>query len=261
MTYNPATLRALGALWTSNGGINLGVVGDTAHAAKGYSYHLGADQLAATAYSSATARDKAGLTNAASAIDLGRLDGSLANLRAFSRWLVGRGQRNESGTSDIREVIYTPDGKVVLRWDRERGYAAAPRAGEADDSHLTHTHISFYRDSEARDKRPVFAPYFVPPQEETMAQAAITDETAVLIDAPAGAQVFELDGVTALTTLSAALTNRLSPYRVGGKRAIYVTTGGIRRVALVHPSATRPLPAADCTALERKIAAALAALK
>jgi hypothetical protein len=107
-----------------------------------------------------------------------------------------------------------------------------------------------------------------PTLEGLMTPAAITDETPVLMDTTAGAQVFELDGVTALTTLSAALTNRLSPYRVGGKRAIYVTTGGIRRVALVHPSATRPAPTADCAAaiqaaekpLLNRIAAAKAAL-
>src|SRR3989337_3473133 len=82
--YNPASLRALGAFWTGQGGVNLGVVGDTAHAAKGYSYHLGADQLAATAYSTKTARDRAGLSNAASAIDLGRLGGTLPDLPQFT---------------------------------------------------------------------------------------------------------------------------------------------------------------------------------
>lgn len=160
MTYNPPTLQSLGNYWNDQGGANLGVVGDTAHAAKGYSYHLGADQLTTDAYSRRTARDVAGLTNAASAIDLGKLDGSLANLRRFSVWLVAQARANASGTSDIREIIYSPDGATVLRWDRERGYASAPRSGEADDSHLTHTHVSWYRDAESRDHTTAFRPYF-----------------------------------------------------------------------------------------------------
>ena len=160
MTYAPATLTALASYWTAQGGVNLGVVGDTAHQAKGTSYHLGRDQLAPGAYSAQTARDVAGLSNAASAIDLGRLDGTLANLQHFSRWLVRQCQANATGTRDIREIIYSPDGTIVLRYDRERGYDSAPRPGEASDTHRTHTHISAYRDSEYRDKRPIFRPYF-----------------------------------------------------------------------------------------------------
>jgi len=160
VTYNPATLQALGRYWTGQGGVNLGVVGDVDHQNKGTSYHLGADKLAPTAYSARTARDRAGLTNAASAIDLGKLEGTLANLRAFSTWLVGQARANAPGTYDMREIIYTPDGKVVLRWDRERGHASAPRPGEADASHLTHSHISWYRDAERRDHTTAFRPYF-----------------------------------------------------------------------------------------------------
>jgi hypothetical protein len=174
VTYNPPTLRDLGRYWTAHGGTNLGVVGDTRHQAKGTSYHLGASQLTATAYSRRTARDRAGLTEAASAIDLGRFNGSLGHLRTFSKWLVKRCQLNSPGTQDIREVIYTDDGKRVLRWDRERGVVSAPRTGEADSSHLTHTHVSFYRDSEKRSKVGVFAPYFAPVQEAPVADPLIT---------------------------------------------------------------------------------------
>jgi hypothetical protein len=160
VTYNPATLHDLGVFWTSQGGVNLGVVGDTSHVAKGTSYHLGKSQLVSTAYSIQTARDKAGLTEAASAIDLGKLDGSLVELRTFSKWLVAQARSNAPGTSDIREIIYSPDGKTVLRWDRQRGYASAPRPGEADDTHLFHDHVSWYRDAEHRDHTTAFRPYF-----------------------------------------------------------------------------------------------------
>lgn len=160
MTYAPATLLELGRLWTAEGGVNLGIVGDVRHQARGTSYHLGADQLTDDAYSRQTARDRRGLTNAASAIDLGRLDGSLDELRAFSDWLVDQARSNAPGTADMREIIWSPDGVTVLRWDRERGAASEPRAGEADASHLGHTHVSWYRDAEYRDHTTAFRPYF-----------------------------------------------------------------------------------------------------
>ena len=264
MTYNPNTLRALGAFWTAQGGVNLGVVGDTAHAAKGYSYHLGADQLAANAYSAQTARDRAGLTNAASAIDLGRLGGTLPKLRAFSRWLVGRGQRNEPGTSDIREIIYTLDGKVVLRWDRERGYAAAPRAGEADDSHLTHTHISFYRDSEGRDKRSLFAPYFAPPQEEPMAVVVLAPLVpARIFRVAAGtARGFRPDSPTPVKTAQFALAKADATAVITQTPATLVPHGNFVRAwdgplaGLYIPAGEVTLdpapPTGDCTAAARQ---------
>lgn len=163
MTYAPAPLAALGKYWKLHNGVLLGIVGDTAHQAKGTSYHLGRSALSADAYSRKTARDKAGLSEAASAIDLGRLDGTLPNLRDFSAWLVRQCQADAPGTRDVREVIFSGMYKgavTVLRYDRERGVASDPKPGEADDTHLTHTHISFYRDSQGRDKVGIFRPYF-----------------------------------------------------------------------------------------------------
>lgn len=160
MTYAPTTITALARYWVSKGGVNLGIVGDTRHQRKGRSYHLGKSQLTSDAYSRQTARDRAGLSEAASALDIGKLNGNLGQLRAFSRWFVERCRSNAPGTSDVREFIYSPDGVKVLRWDRERGVASAPRAGEADNSHLGHSHISFYRDSERRSKVGLFSPYY-----------------------------------------------------------------------------------------------------
>jgi len=162
MTYAPPALIELGRYWVRHGGVNLGVVGDAAHQRKGTSYHLGRSVLADDAYSRKTARDRAGLTDAASAIDLGKLNGNLGQLRTFSKWFVARCRTNAPGTQDVREFIYSPDGRTVLRWDRERGVNSAPRTGEANNSHLAHSHISFYRDSEKRSKVGLFRPYFEP---------------------------------------------------------------------------------------------------
>jgi hypothetical protein len=164
MTYAPAPLAELAAYWTAQGGVSLGIVGNAAHTA---GYHLGRDRiydgsgpgLGDSDYSVKLARDRAGLTNAASAIDLGKLDGSLGELRAFSRWLVKHCTESAAARHDVREIIYSPDGVKVQRWSGVDN-AIHSGAGNGDDSHLTHTHISFYRDSEHRSKVELFAPYF-----------------------------------------------------------------------------------------------------
>lgn len=198
MTYAPISIAAIARYWVSQGGTNLGIVGDTRHAAKGRSYHLGRSQLTADAYSRQTTRDQAGLTEASSALDLGKLNGNLGQLRAFSRWFVERCRSNAPGTSDVREFIYSPDGIRVLRWDRERGVKSAPRAGEADVSHLGHSHVSFYRDSERRAKVGLFTPYFVsrkaPSLVPTATIARLKGYIASLeaVDEPTAAQLAKL---------------------------------------------------------------------
>jgi hypothetical protein len=163
LTFAPPSLLALQDLWTSQGGVSLGIVGDLAHQAKGSSYHLGRDDLKPDAYSARLARDVAGLTNAASAIDFGALDGSLQNLQAFSRWFVTQLQAGAPGTGDIREFIYSPDGVAVRRWDAvtRQIYVGGDGTGQGDWSHRGHSHTSFFRDSEFRDRTIAFRPYFV----------------------------------------------------------------------------------------------------
>ncbi len=167
MTYAPATLQRLAAYWKAQGGTNLGIVGDAAHQARP-TYHNGQDAIARyhrTAlddYSIRLARDREPfLTNAASAIDLGKLGGTYQGLRTFSAWLVARCRGDAKFRFDVREIIYSPDGKIVRRYS---GPDNIVRDGGGDSSHLFHTHISFYRDSEAREKVPLFAPFFADPK-------------------------------------------------------------------------------------------------
>lgn len=220
MTYAPATLRTLAALYVAQGGVNLGIVGDTSHQAMGTSYHLGKDQLIPTAYSIKTARDKAGLTNAASAMDFGRLNGSLAQLRTFSQWLVGQARANATGTFDMREIIYSPDGVAVLRWDRERGYASAPRPGEADNSHLTHTHVSWYRDAELRDHTTAIRPYF----EEAPVTRLIVYAIPKVAVVPTGTWLYDNESCTASAGNVQVSPGRTMP--VSGKLANGVVAVG-----------------------------------
>jgi hypothetical protein len=172
MSFAPGSLKALAAYWVAQGGNSLGIVGNTAHVS---GYHLGKDRIYDGAdgpglgdadYSVQLSRDKAGLSDAASAIDLGRLGGTLAGLRRFSRWLVDTAMNDRTTYRDVREIIYSPDGQLVLRWSGpdNRIYTGP---GSGDSSHRTHTHISWYRDSAGRDKRPLFAPYFAVPVPDT----------------------------------------------------------------------------------------------
>lgn len=146
MTYAPddllAALRYLngqGAPWDA-----LGCVGDAAHIASG-GYHVGRVDLAAAGrlgydYSCVESPRDARPTDAASALDFA----GASWWRPLTLWLVDACRAGAPGTEDIREVIYTPDGATVRRWDR----LSIRTTG--DDSHLWHTHISFHRDSEGR---------------------------------------------------------------------------------------------------------------
>jgi len=144
----------LGQLGSSGlSGAEVGVVGDTNHWG---GYHTGRDRLNARQDYSVveSSRDQKGLSNAASALDIGTFSfkhgGKTHTLQDFSKWLAKEAARGAKDTQDIREIIYSPDGKTVKRWDR-----LGKRSG-GDSSHLGHTHISYFRDSEARDKTAVF---------------------------------------------------------------------------------------------------------
>jgi hypothetical protein len=172
MTYAPECIKAARELLIthldyhpgSTGYVNdldpaeVGIVGDVAHAASGTSYHLGKSQLRAGSYSVVESlRDKRGLTDAAAALDIGEFRVSVGakfhTLRTFSAWLVVQCSMGAPDTADIREVIYSLDGQTVKRWDRLKKRTSGP------SSHRTHTHISYFRDSEGRDKTALFRRY------------------------------------------------------------------------------------------------------
>ncbi|WP_328344591.1 hypothetical protein [Micromonospora sp. NBC_00421] len=136
---------------------SVGIVGDPAHRG---GYHTGSDRVVANDYSVVeSTRDSTGLTLYASALDVGTFSvwsgGATHNLRTFSEWCVAQCRANTGDSRDIREIIYSPDGKVVRRWDR------LGRRSSGDDSHLWHTHVSFFRDSTkaGRDQTPLFRRY------------------------------------------------------------------------------------------------------
>ncbi|TDC34737.1 hypothetical protein [Micromonospora sp. KC213] len=135
----------------------VGIVGDPAHRG---GYHCGSDRVVAGDYSVVESpRDSAGLTLYASALDVGQFrvqsGGRTHNLQTFSTWCVAQCVANTPDSRDIREIIYSPDGRVVRRWDR------LGKRATGDSSHLWHTHLSFFRDSTKanRDQTPLFRRY------------------------------------------------------------------------------------------------------
>ncbi|MGK5741777.1 hypothetical protein [Micromonospora sp. URMC 103] len=135
----------------------VGIVGDPAHRG---GYHCGSDRVVSNDYSVVESpRDRAGLTLDAAALDVGQfrvtVKGKAHDLRSFSTWCVGQCGANAADTRDIREIIYSPDGRTVRRWDR------LGKRSSGDDSHLWHTHFSFFRDAikAGRDQRPLFRRY------------------------------------------------------------------------------------------------------
>ena len=152
MTYAPQTLLNARAYILDQTGLAsgaVGIVGDSAHT---YGYHLGKDRLPSGDYSTRTSRDQAGLTNAASALDIGNF-GSLWQLTEF---LVAEARNGR--LPDVREIIGPLRDGRAYRWDHLDGWTAVRRS--AGDSHEWHIHASYYRDSEHRDKTGPFRAFF-----------------------------------------------------------------------------------------------------
>ncbi|MEU8261418.1 hypothetical protein AB0C02_12460 [Micromonospora sp. NPDC048999] len=160
MTRAPENLLAVRDLLLTHLKVDknaLGIVGDANH--KG-GYHCGSDRVLPNDYSVVeSTRDSSGLTLDASALDVGEFTvssgGATHNLRNFSTWCVAQCAAGTADTKDIREIIYSPDGKTVKRWDRLH------KRTTGDSSHLIHTHFSFFRDSTKanRDQTPLFRRY------------------------------------------------------------------------------------------------------
>lgn len=164
MTYaDPALLAArsylIGRGWQAP---YLGIVGDPAHKATG-GYHCGNDWLADagrlnTDYSKRqSSRDRPG-SDAAMGFDIGCPDAQLPELRRFSIWLANQVRARTPDTADIREIIYSPDGMKVICVD-----VLPTGRTTAGVSHRTHTHLSYHRDSEGRDKTALFRRYYEGP--------------------------------------------------------------------------------------------------
>lgn len=167
MTSAPANLLAVRSLLLTHldnaPGSNdlepaeVGIVGDPAHRG---GYHCGSDRVLRNDYSVVeSSRDRNGLSDYAAGLDVGDFsvtaNGRTHNLRTFSVWCAQQCAAKAPDARDIREIIYSPDGSTVKRWD------ALGRRSSGDSSHRWHTHFSFFRDAikAGRDQRPLFRRY------------------------------------------------------------------------------------------------------
>jgi hypothetical protein len=136
--------------------IELGIVGNLAHDG---GYHHGWSQRDSdgTDYSwDESPRDWNAKSEAARALDIGMFD----RLRELSIWLVNECEKNRrdptqaTDCADIREIIYSPDGVNVKRWDR------LGIRNSGDKSHITHTHIDWFADALNKSKVGPFKRFF-----------------------------------------------------------------------------------------------------
>ena len=129
--------------------IELGIVNNETDA----SYHHGWSQrdTDGSDYSwDESLRDSSHRTNAARALDVGMFP----QLREMSMWIVGQCKAGAADCADFREIIYSPDGVTVLRWDRLGIRSSGSK------SHTTHTHFSWFADAENRRKVGPFQRFF-----------------------------------------------------------------------------------------------------
>jgi hypothetical protein len=164
MTYAPKSYKDAQSYLCQRTGlpaVSVGLIGDAAHGTSGY--HLGWDRVrlgkGLQDYSyRETARDRTRLTDGSAAIDVGwfstKVGTRTVTLIDFNNWLIAECRAGAPDTSWIREVIYTTDRKTVRRYDR-LGIRST-----GDLSHLTHTHISGFRDAEDAPKKPLFERFF-----------------------------------------------------------------------------------------------------
>lgn len=156
MTNSPQNLLAVRAIYQRYTGLPAVSLGIQHFTPQGGGYHEGNDLLAQAGrlnsdYSKReTHLDQPG-TNDASAIDIGYFDvtlpsGRRVTLRDRSAWMLNHWDE----CWWVRELIYSPDGKVVKRKDR-LGIRTT-----GDDSHLSHDHESYFRDYTLRPEIPAF---------------------------------------------------------------------------------------------------------
>lgn len=175
MTNAPADLLGLRAQFQHLAGlsaVDVGIVGDAAHARSG-GYHIGRSGLVAAGmwssdYSVRLTRDRNGATESASAMDVGAGWGQ--GRAVWLRWnnLFANALRSgDPALAAVRGINYSPDGQLKWRIDREQGF----RTESSSDTVDIHTHIEWYRDTEGHRQQSL-------DRIAALAQQAITGQLA-----------------------------------------------------------------------------------
>jgi hypothetical protein len=115
-----------------------GIVGDVAHS---FGYHLARRDLPTTDYSVQLPKDKLGPGDAASALDVS-LPPDL--MIACTQRLLTAARQRDPRLRALREFCGTTDGQHTHPYDLSNGQDGP--LDSWDSSHLTHIHLSFYRE-------------------------------------------------------------------------------------------------------------------
>jgi hypothetical protein len=157
-TFSPADLRTVQRMICAHTGLNPNAVGMIGNAAHKGGYHRGRDDLREfgvlnSDYSVETARDKRGLSNAASALDIGyrwpktdwRHDNNAAWLR-FNAFCLADIRSHHPAWTVCRAMNFSPDGVKKKRIDPFRSMDIIKSTDTVD----VHTHFEFWRDTEGQ---------------------------------------------------------------------------------------------------------------
>ncbi len=157
MSYVPHDLFAIQSLWHEMLGTPPRPSAILGHGRDSDSYHCGASALRrwgkapeqlAWGYSvMESGRDRGALTEAASALDLPTPTQALRDVISRVVWLAERG---DNRCFHLRRVCWSPDGRLVRRWDD-----LEPPSLLDDRQHLAFVHLAFYRDGEGLRHRSV----------------------------------------------------------------------------------------------------------
>lgn len=152
MSYAPQNLLDVREYIQSQTGLSdneLGIVGDEYH---DNGYHLGRDRLPPNDYSNRLPRDKAGLTNAASASDIG----NFSRLKDLTSFILDRCR--DGRITQIRAINGPHFSGRAYRWDSQSNWE--PQIKPKGDSHEWHAHLEWWRDTEYQDKVWMFREFF-----------------------------------------------------------------------------------------------------
>lgn len=179
MSVAPENLKAVRRYIAEKAGVPISNMGiRSARSARGY--HAGKSQIFGPSgrgnkdYSVKHPRDKAGLSEASSAIDIKLpYKGVDSPLRRLTAHLVAGAKSGDFPS--ITEVIGPDSTGKANYWSTATGWLPKPQWAPA--SHEWHIHLGFFRDTEFEDKVVIFQPFFegAPPPEPDPDPETTTD--------------------------------------------------------------------------------------
>ena len=125
-----------------------GVVGDVRHMNPPMGYHVDPDELPGSDYSVQTQRDRTGADQHPHDASAWDLHFGPAEMIVVTNRLLAAARKNDPRMKAVREFCGTRDGRNTYPWDLHGNVSEGINSW--DSGHLSHVHISFYRDASAK---------------------------------------------------------------------------------------------------------------